>query len=93
MVALSAQCVDDADCDDGDLCTTGACVAGECVFTAVECPDGSMCDPATGEFVECPMECIRIWGPCGRWGPVCPVALMFFMGLMKTKVRRQVGIG
>ncbi len=44
-----------ADCDDGDACTdpdvcsNGVCTAG----TAVVCSNGLVCDPATGDCVEC----------------------------------------
>jgi len=48
----TAACEEDADCDDDDLCTTDACVDGECENTPVECPEGEVCDPATGECVE-----------------------------------------
>lgn len=41
-------------CDDGDLCTTDECVNGECInlMIAIDCPEGSTCDPDTGTCVE-----------------------------------------
>ncbi len=44
-------CETDADCDDGNLCTTDACVDDACVYTPVVCPEGQTCDPATGTCV------------------------------------------
>jgi len=44
-------------CDDNDPCTTEQCVdtdgdgSDECVNTPVECPEGMLCDPDTGECV------------------------------------------
>jgi len=46
------DCVLNADCDDGNLCTTNTCIAGACVYKPVKCGDG-LCDPATGLCVEC----------------------------------------
>lgn len=44
-VALG-QCTTNADCEDGDLCTTNTCVDGSCQQAPVNCPDG--CDPSIG---------------------------------------------
>ncbi|MBN1512970.1 MAG: thrombospondin type 3 repeat-containing protein [Phycisphaerae bacterium] len=44
-------CVEDEECDDGDLCTVDTCAGGQCVYTPVECPDGTACLPETGECV------------------------------------------
>ncbi len=41
-------CDDDADCDDGDLCSTPGCSLGACEFTPVICPAGEACDPDSG---------------------------------------------
>ena len=38
------------DCDDGNLCTIDECNEGKCVHMG---PDCEVCDPATGECVEC----------------------------------------
>ena len=39
------RCRVDADCADGDLCTTGACgVDGTCVYQDVVCDDGAFCN-------------------------------------------------
>ncbi len=52
--ACVTSCTTDGDCaDDGDLCTTEACVDGACTSTAVDCSDGAACtddacDSATG---------------------------------------------
>ncbi len=49
-------CQDDSDCDDENLCTVDACVETVCQNTPVECPEGEVCDPETGECVA-PPEC------------------------------------
>ncbi len=41
------DCAVDADCDDGNACTTNACLDGVCVEEPVECID-SICDPIAG---------------------------------------------
>ena len=40
---FAASCADDADCDDGDLCTTDACVDGTCLHTVLSCDDRDAC--------------------------------------------------
>ena len=65
-------CETDEDCDDDDLCTTDACVEGECVRTlVVECEDDGLfctgeeaCDPDTG-------ECVSGGDPCEADGLLC----------------------
>jgi len=43
-------CVDAADCDDGDLCTTDTCDSdGSCTNDPIMCPAGETCDEATGD--------------------------------------------
>jgi uncharacterized membrane protein YgcG len=43
------SCVTDADCDDGDMCTTETCEAGFCApGEPLVCSGGETCDPATG---------------------------------------------
>jgi len=37
------ECVDAADCDDGDACTVDACTMGACMRTARDCDDGFAC--------------------------------------------------
>lgn len=39
--------------NDGNACTDDFCEAGECVHESRECDAGLMCDPATGDCVEC----------------------------------------
>ncbi|NLX12618.1 MAG: fibronectin type III domain-containing protein [Phycisphaerales bacterium] len=56
QITIDEQCVEDADCDDGDLCTIDACVDGECVNTPVQCPEGEVCDPDTGQCVVPPLS-------------------------------------
>lgn len=46
-------CTAAADCDDQDLCTDNACVNGACVFTPKACNTGEVCNPNTGNCVEC----------------------------------------
>ncbi len=42
------------ECDDGDPCTDDVCEfdAGGCVAYPIECPEGQVCEPASGECVE-----------------------------------------
>jgi len=46
FVGTLPQCVDTADCDDSDPCTTDSCSAGQCSHTAVSgcCVDAGDCD-------------------------------------------------
>lgn len=46
---LKEGCDEDADCDDGDLCSRAGCNAGACEYTAVECGAGEKCNPDTGD--------------------------------------------
>ena len=46
---IPPECVDDACCDDRNLCTVDQYIAGECVYTDVVCDEGKTCDPLTGE--------------------------------------------
>ncbi len=40
------------DCDDGDLCTEDGCDPDTgCTHEDIECPEGQVCDPASGECV------------------------------------------
>jgi len=55
-IDLVTPCVEDADCNDDDNCTTDACVDEACVFTPVACAAGQECDPDTGECVDIPGE-------------------------------------
>ena len=48
--------------DDGNVCTEGdMCVDGAPSGTPVQCPEGQVCDPATGECVveQDPCECVN----------------------------------
>jgi hypothetical protein len=42
---MCAQCLSDADCDDGNVCTTDSCVFGTCdnVPNTIPCDDGLFC--------------------------------------------------
>jgi hypothetical protein len=76
---------DGTPCEDSDLCTIeDQCSGGECISGDIlECPEGEICDPKTGECAAC--------GPCptdvdgngdtgasdlavllGSWGPCAP---------------------
>ena len=44
-------CSTDADCDDGDPCTSDECRGQRCVPTPIECPAGEVCVPQTGMCV------------------------------------------
>jgi hypothetical protein len=48
---VSCGCAYDEDCDDGDLCTNDVCIDYECVSTPVDCDEGEVCDPETGECI------------------------------------------
>jgi hypothetical protein len=70
--ACLTPCTTDDDCDDGDPCTVDACVTadpgtegGTCLYTDVECDEGLVCDPDTGDCVECLVD-----EDCGE-GEVC----------------------
>ena len=49
-----SACLNDEDCDDGDLCTDDTCSGGSCSNTPVSCDDGNdcngmeTCDPGSG---------------------------------------------
>jgi len=64
------DCVEDADCDDADLCTIDSCVDGECAYGQVVCEDGFECDPDTGECVEIPEPECLVDGDCDD-GDLC----------------------
>jgi hypothetical protein len=44
-VTYRVQCHSDAECDDGNLCTTDTCIGGECAYenNALDCNDGNPC--------------------------------------------------
>lgn len=55
------DCSDNAQCDDGDGCTTDACDMGTCKHTLVDTSDGDACtsdacDPATGTLSHTPID-------------------------------------
>lgn len=60
-------------CDDGDNCTVDACdpLTGFCVAPPVDCPEGQLCDPDTGECTESdpcePNPCVN-GGECSNVG-------------------------
>jgi len=47
-VTYELVCEDNADCDDGNLCTIDDCTVGSCSNDPVVCPLGQVCNPATG---------------------------------------------
>ncbi len=48
------ECLDDDECDDGDLCTQDLCTDNICENPPVDCPRrGTFCDPSSGDCVEC----------------------------------------
>lgn len=61
-LAAPAGCTTNADCDDGDPCTTDTCnISGTCVHSAITCNDSNACttdtcNPATG-CVFTPINC------------------------------------
>ncbi len=46
-VLASAGCSVNADCDDGDACTTDVCSGGTCSNTPIDCDDGDPCTSDT----------------------------------------------
>ena len=61
----SGRCVNEPNnenCDDEDACTDDLCDPDTgCTHQGIECPEGQVCDPATGECVEYqdPCECVN----------------------------------
>ena len=52
-VECPAECLNDEDCElDGDLCTIDSCAQGVCIQAVVDCPEGLVCLPETGECGE-----------------------------------------
>ena len=96
-------CTDDADCDDGDLCTIDRCVdndgdglGDECVHEP-KCPEGQTCNPETGECEE-PTVTQGLPGRrasgCGVFNGVAlillPMSLFLWMGLRGQARRRAL---
>jgi hypothetical protein len=53
-------CTGDADCDDGDACTTDTCTAGVCANAPMDCSDGDACTTDScvyGACVHGSMDC------------------------------------
>ncbi len=51
---LPSVCEQDEDCDDENACTQDSCDSRTvCVYVAVECAEGEVCDPDSGACVEC----------------------------------------
>ncbi len=49
---IATSCVEDAECDDGDACTTGACgTDSRCVFTDMLCAENEVCREGTCEIL------------------------------------------
>jgi len=49
-------CSADRDCDGGSACHVGACVAGNCTFTVLDCDDG---DPCTADHCDSITGCLN----------------------------------
>jgi len=62
-------CVTDAECDDGDFCTTGRCVAGTCIQFPT-CDDGNPCTTNECRFV--PGQGYSCLHTCSAAGPADP---------------------
>jgi hypothetical protein len=59
-VRVNPPCATAAECDDGDGCTTDACVSGACSSTPIDCNDGDACttDSCTaGACAHAPLDC------------------------------------
>ena len=48
----TAECINDTDCNDGDLCTVDTCDANTCAFPPVDC-GSQVCNPVDGMCVDC----------------------------------------
>ncbi len=48
----SGGCISNAECNDGNACTSDQCSAGICSNTAIQC-GSQLCDPASGACVDC----------------------------------------
>jgi subtilisin family serine protease len=55
LALLGPQCVDGADCNDGNPCTTDTCSDGVCSNQPIECSQGEIC--VDGVCSELPPEC------------------------------------
>lgn len=65
------ECIDSTDCEDGDVCTTDSCTAGECIHaqtTGTPCNDGDACTVgdacASGTCVGWTLDCSHLDGQC-----------------------------
>jgi len=81
LALLGAQCVDVADCNDDNSCTTDTCSDGVCSNQPIECPQGEICvdgicselPPVCGDGIcngieicdTCPEDCISGGGDGG----------------------------
>ena len=95
-------CTDDADCDDGDLCTIDRCVdtdgdgLGDACTHEPKCPEGQTCNPETGECEEPPesqpLLSERGLG-CGIFNGVAvillPMSTFLWLGVRKQRRRRE----
>jgi formylglycine-generating enzyme required for sulfatase activity len=56
-------CDSNEGCDDGDYCTLDTCEGRSCVHVSTECGGELLCDPASGECVECLTDaaCLLGW--------------------------------
>ncbi|MFQ5462293.1 MAG: S8 family serine peptidase, partial [Phycisphaerae bacterium] len=70
-------CATNADCDDGDPCTTDVCSAGSCSFTPISCPPGQTCIGGTcqGQGACCTGQSCSIDNPAA-----CAASGGFYMG-------------
>lgn len=55
-------CINDVDCEDGNLCTTDICTDNICLNEPIDCSVANQCligfcDPATGECSSTPVNC------------------------------------
>jgi hypothetical protein len=89
------ECDEDADCDDGDLCTVDRCVEGDCVITPVECGEDESCDPDTGDCVpdeQPPTQPVPPPG-CGIFNGIAliclPLTMLLWVGLRLAARRRD----
>ncbi len=57
-IANCVECLADADCDDGNACTTDRCSLGECANEPVVCSESKTCDPDLARCVLPPDRCL-----------------------------------
>lgn len=70
---VPADCVDNVDCNDSNVCTADVCTAGLCSYAPTnlggDCDNGDFCDGAG--TCDAAGACVEPGNPCGPDAPVC----------------------